>query len=97
MNSVKFVTVSGNVLYQLADRLLPFLVHRISGYLTGQNIKKYSNVINHKTEINQIDWTTLFDSHDMNLRFEKFLHILTCVFDGPAPIKKLLNKKWVTT
>ena len=28
----------------------------------------------------------------MNLCFEKFLHILTCVFDDHAPIKKLSKK-----
>ena len=35
----------------------------------------------------------LFDSHDINLCFQKFLHILICVFDDHAPIKKLLKKK----
>ena len=46
-----------------------------------------------KSEINQIDWKTLSDSHDMNLCFEKFLHVLTCVFDDHAPIKKLSKKE----
>ena len=43
-----------------------------------------------KNEINQIDWKTLFDNHDMNLCFVKILNILTCVFD--APIKKFSEK-----
>ena len=46
-----------------------------------------------KNEVNQIDWKALFDSHDMNLCFEKFLHILTCVFDDHARIKKLSKKE----
>ena len=45
-----------------------------------------------KSKINQIDWKTLFDSHDMNLCFEKYLKILTCTFDDNVPIKKLLEK-----
>ena len=43
--------------------------------------------------LKQIDWKTLFDSHDMNLCFQKSLHILTCVFDHHAPIKKLSKKE----
>ena len=46
-----------------------------------------------KSKINQIDWKTLFDGHDMNLCFEKYLKILTCTFDDNAPIKKLWKKQ----
>ena len=53
----------------------------------------FFNNIEFKNEINQIDWKILFDSLDINLCFEKFLNILTCVFDGHAPIKKLSKKE----
>ena len=100
MNSVEFVTVSGNLLCQLADHLLQFLVlkdFRVSyrpkhEQIFKRNYRFFSNN-EFKTEINQIDWKTLFDSHCMNLCFEKFLHILTCVFDDHSPIKKLSKKE----
>ena len=100
MNSVEFVTVSGNLLCQLADHLLQFLVRkdfRVSyrpkhEEIFKRNYRFFSNNES-KNEINQIDWKTLFDSHDMNLCFEKFLHILTCVFDDHAPIKKSSKKE----
>ena len=54
-------------------------------------MNQYSNVIirflnnnEFKNEIIQINWKTLCDSHDTNFCFEKFLHILTCVFDDHA-------------
>ena len=100
MNSVEFVTVSGNLLCQLADHLLQFLVlkdFRVSYRPKHEQIFKrnyrFFNNNEFKNEINQIDWKTLFDSHDMNLCFGKFLHILTCVFDDYAPIKKLSKKE----
>ena len=100
MNSVEFVTVSGNLLCQLADHLLQFLVlkdFRVS-YRPKQepifkrNYRFFKNS-EFKNEINQIHWKTLFGSHDMNLCFEKFLHILNRVFDDHAPIKKLSKKE----
>ena len=100
VNSVEFVTVSGNLLCQLADHLLQFLVlkdFRVSYMPKHEQIFKrnyrFFNNNEFKNEINQIEWKTLFDSHDMNLCFEKFLHILTCVFDDHAPIKKLSKKE----
>ena len=100
MNSVEFVTVSGNLLCQLADHLLQFLVlkdFRVSYRPKHEQIFKrnyrFFNNNEFKNEINQIDWKTLFDSHDMNLCFGKFLHNLTCVFDDYAPIKKLSKKE----
>ena len=100
MNSVEFVTVSGNLLCQLADHLFQFLVlkdFRVSYRPKHEQIFKrnyrFFNNNEFKNEINQIEWKTLFDSHDMNLCFEKFLHILTCVFDDHAPIKKLLKRR----
>ena len=99
MNSVEFVTVSGNLLCQLADHLLQFLVlkdFRVSYRPKHEQIFKrnyrFFNNNEFKNEINQIEWKTLFDSHDMNLCFEKFLHILTCVFDDHVPNKKLSKK-----
>ena len=99
MNSVEFVTVSGNLLCQLADHLLQFLVlkdFRVSYMPKHEQIFKrnyrFFNNNEFKNEINQIEWKTLFDSHDMNLCFEKFLHILTCVFDDHVLIKKLSKK-----
>ena len=93
MNSVEFVTVSGNLLCQLADHLLQFLVlkdFRVSHRPKHEQIFKlnYTFLNNNelKNEIDQIDWKTLFDSHDINLCFEKYLHILTCIFDDHAPI-----------
>ena len=73
MNSVEFVTVSGNLLCQLADHLLQFLVlkdFRVSYRPKHEQIfKRYYKFFNNnefKNKINQIDWKTLFDSHDMN-------------------------------
>ena len=45
MSSVEFATVSGNLLCQPADHLLKFLVLKDSGYLTDQNMHKYSIVV----------------------------------------------------
>ena len=99
MDSVEFFTFSGNFC-QLADHLLQFLVLKdfwVSYWPKHEQIFKRNYTFfrdnEFKNEINQIDWKTLFDSHDMNLCFEKFLHILTCVFDNHAPIKKLLKKE----
>ena len=99
MNSVEFVTVSGNLLCQLADHLLQFLVLKDFRVLYRpkheqifkRNYRSFNNN-EFKNGINQINRKTLFDSHDMNLCFEKFLHILTCVFDDHSPIKKLSKK-----
>ena len=68
VNSVEFVTVSGNLLCQLADHLLQFFVlkdFRVSYRPKHQQIfKRYYTFFNNnkfKNEINQIDWKTLFD------------------------------------
>ena len=99
MSSVEFATVSGNVLCQSAHHLLKFLVlmdFRVSYRPKHEQMFKsgyrFFNNNEFKNEINQINWKTLFDSHDMNLCFEKFLHILTCVFDDHVLIKKLSKK-----
>ena len=93
MNSVHFVTVSGNLYLQF----LALKDFRVSYRLKHEQIFKrnYTSFSNNeiKIEINQIDWKTLFDSQDMNLCFEKILHILTCVFDDHASIKKLSKKE----
>ena len=96
INFVEFVTVSGNLFCHLADHLLQFLVlkdFRVSD--RHEQIFKCNKIFfnsnEFKNEINQSDWKTSFDSHDVNLCFEKFLHILTCVFDDHGPIKKLSN------
>ena len=69
MNSVEFVTVSGNLLCQLADHLLQFLVlkdFRVSYRPKHEQIFKrnyrFFNNNEFKNEINQIDWKTLFGS-----------------------------------
>ena len=100
MNCLEFITVSGNLLCQLADHLLQFLVlkdFRVSYRPKHEQIFKrnyrFFNNNEFKNKINQIDWKTLFDSHDMNICFEKFLHILTCIFDDHRPIKKLSKKE----
>ena len=45
MNSVKFVTVSGSLFLSLLKIYCNSLSLKISEYLTGQNVNKYSNVI----------------------------------------------------
>ena len=98
INFIEFVFVSSNLLCQLADHLLPFLAlkdFRVSCRPKHEQIFKHYTFFNNsefKDKIDQIGWTTLFDSHDMNLYFEKFLHILTCYFDDHAQMKKLLEK-----
>ena len=98
--SVKFLSVSGNLLCQLADHRLKLLVLkdlRVSYRPRHEEIfKSYYTFFNNnefKNEYNQIDWKILFEIHDMNLCFEKFLHIFTCVFDDHAPIKNLSKKE----
>ena len=73
MNSVEFVTVSSNLLCQPADHLLQHLVlkdFRVSYRPKHEQIFKrnyrFFNNNEFKNKINQIDWKTLFDSHDMN-------------------------------
>ena len=73
MNAVEFVTVSGNLLCQLADHLLQFLVlkdFRVSYRTKHEQIFKrnhrFFNSNEFKNEINQIDGKTLFDSNDIN-------------------------------
>ena len=73
MNSVEFVTVSSNLLCQPADHLLQLLVlkdFRVSYRPKHEQIFKrnyrFFNNNEFKNKINQIDWKTLFDSHDMN-------------------------------
>ena len=109
MNSVEFVIVSGNLLCQLADLLLQFFVlrdFRVSYRSKHEQIfKRNYRLFNNnefEKEINQIDWKTLFDSHDINLCFQNFLHIVICVFGDHAPIKKfskkeksLIDKPWI--
>ena len=74
INAIEFVTVSGNLLCQLADHLLQFLVFKDSTVfyrLKHEQIFKrnclFFNNNKLKNEINQIDCKALFDSHDMNL------------------------------
>ena len=100
MNSVEFVTVSSNLLCQLVDDLLQFFVlkdFRVSyrpkhKQIFKRNYRSFNNN-EFKNEINQIDWKTLFGSRDINLCFEKFLHIRICVFDDHAPPIKKISKK----
>ena len=85
MNSVEFFTVSGNLLCQLANHLLQFLV--VYEQIFKHNYRFFYN--NEFTnENNQIDWKTSFDSHDMNLCFDRFLHIL-------KKEKSLIDKPWI--
>ena len=100
LNSLEFVTVSGCLLCQLGDHSLHFLVVKVFvvkksyGPKNEQKFKCNYTFFNNnefKNENNQIDWKNLFDSHDMNLCFEKFFNILTSVFVHHAPIKKLLS------
>ena len=74
VKAIGFVTVSGNLLCQLADHLLQFLVLKD---LTVSYRPKYEQIFKRnctffdsnkfKRKINQIDWKTLFDIHDMNM------------------------------
>ena len=89
-NSVDVLTVSDNV----QCHLLQFLVLKNFRPKHEQIFKRSYTFFNNnefKKEINEIDWKTSFDSHDFNF-FQKFLHILTCVSDDHAQIKKLLKK-----
>ena len=100
INPLEFVTTSGNLLCQLADHLLQFLV--LKDFRVSYN-SKYEQVLKRnytcfnnnefKNKINQIDRKTSFDSPDRNLCFEKLLNILNSVFDDHAPIKKLSKKE----
>ena len=100
LESLEFLTFSCNLLCPFADHLLQFLVlkdFRVSYQPKYEQISEHNytffNDNAFKSKINQIDWKTLFDSHDMNLCFEKYLKILTCTFDDNVPIKKLLEKQ----
>ena len=99
MNSVEFVTVSDNLLCQLADHILQFVVlkdftvsYRPKHKQICKSNYRFFNNNEFKNEINEIYWKTFFDSYDMNLCFEKNLHILTCVFDDHTSMKKLSKK-----
>ena len=88
------------VTYELAEHLLQFLVlrdFRVSYRPKHEQILKlnyrFFNKNEFKNEIYPVDWKTLFDGHDMNLCFEKYLQILTFVFDDHASIKKLSKKE----
>ena len=99
MNSVKLVTGSDNILCQLADHLLQFLVlkdFRVSNKPKHDQIfeRNYGFFNNNefKNEIIQIDWKILFDIPDIILCFQKFLHTLAGVSDDHETIKKLSKK-----
>ena len=100
MSSLEFAIISDNLLCQLANQLLQFLVlkdFRVTYRPKDEQILKrnyaFFNNNELKNKFNQIDWKTLFDSHDMNLYFEEFLNILTGVFNDHAPTKKLSKKE----
>ena len=76
LNSVEFVTVSGNLLCPLADHLLQFLSlkdFRVSYRLKHEQIFKgnyaFFNSNEFKNEINEIDCKTVFYIHDTSLCF----------------------------
>ena len=72
-----------------------FLSLKFSGYLTGQHMNKYSNVIiifSIIMNLNRLDGKPHLTAM-IWIYFAKFINILTCVFDDHAPIKKLLKKE----
>ena len=87
------LSVSGNLLCQLVDHLLQFLVlkvFRVSYRPTHEQIFKRnykffnnneSKETGKKPHLTAMIW----------ICFAKFINILTCVFDDHAPIKKLLK------
>ena len=99
MNSVEFVTVSGNLLCQLADHLLQFLIlkdFRVCYWLKHEQIFKgnyaFFNSNEFKNEINQIDSKTVFYSHDMNLCFWEIFAYPYLRFWWPCTNQKVTEK-----
>ena len=100
MNTLDYETISGNILCQIADHLLQFLI--LSKFEYRQNtsnsntMKRNFTFFNNdefRNEIKQINWNNIFETDDLDKCFHSFISKLNFHLDEHAPIKTLSKKE----
>ena len=97
-NSLEYQSYSGNILIEIADHLIQFLI--LEGFIKEINIPKinfsYFNDDEFRKEVNQIKWDVIvkLDLKDPNISLNNFYTNLTFLLDEFAPYKKVSNKEY---
>ena len=102
-NSLEYQSYSGNILIEIADHLIQFLI--VEGFIKERSIPKinlfkrdFSNFNDgeFRKEVNQINWDVIvkLDLKDPNLSLNNFYTNLTFLLDEFAPDKKVSNKEY---
>ena len=102
-NSLEYQSYSGNILIEIADHLIQFLI--LEGFIKVRSIPKINlfkrdfsnfNDDEFRKEVNQINWDVIVKLYlkDPNLSLNNFYTNLTFLLDEFAPYKKVSNKEY---
>ena len=103
-NSLEYESVSGNLLYELSDHLIQFLIlegffkERCLSNITSFYKRDFSNFNEREFEetvINSLDWDEIcmLNFNDANLSFKSFFETINFYLDEMAPYKKVNQKQ----
>ena len=109
LNSIKYHTISGNILSDISDHLPNFLIiNQLNALPKKFKIYKrdYSNLDETALidEIQSVNWETIFPHDcDVNIIFDRFYSTIADIIDKHVPVKKLSKKQikfyskpWIT-
>ena len=103
MNTLQYQTTSGNILVEIADHLIQFLV--LEGYVREnklpklnffkRDLSKFSEREFNDEVVNGNDWEKIcqFEKNDGSLSFKSFFDKVTFHLDEMAPITKVTRKE----
>ena len=103
INSLEYKSTSGNMLIEIADHLLQFLV--LEGFLRERklpkdnifkrDLSKFSLSEFEEVVINGLNWneTCQIEKHDANLSFKSFYDNIIFNLDEMAPYKRVTRKE----
>ena len=112
-NSLEYQSYSGNILIEIADHLIQFLI--LEGFVKERTIPKINlfkrdfsnfNDDEFKKAVNELNWVNIvkLDLKDPNISLNNFYKNLTFLLDEFAPYKKVSKKEyrlnfkpWITT
>ena len=112
-NSLEYQSYSGNILIEIADHLIQFLI--LEGFVKERTIPKINlfkrdfsnfNDDEFKKAVNELNWVNIvkLDLKDANISLNNFYKNLTFLLDEFAPYKKVSKKEyrlnfkpWITT
>ena len=93
-NSLEYTSYSGNILIEISDHLIQFLI--LEGYIPGINIVKrdYRNFNENEVQEAIYDWVSIVDikSKDPNNSINNFMNSATSMLGEFAPNTKSYQK-----